>query len=162
MKKRRLRFENRQQAAELLKTDPAYAVRSQIADKLMKEDDVVPGHLSTANTYRKVRAETQKKDLPHEHPVLSIQLMKKSSEFSGCIGRIGLDPFFVIYATHLQTEWYFAEFRGRRCIISVDATGLGLLSPNTIANRAVFLYTAVAHGMHTLFQFESFLFYTCA
>lgn len=146
-KKRRLRFENRQKAAESLKTDTAYAVRSQIADNLMRKDDDVPGHLPTLNTLRKVRSEIQKQDLPHEHPVLSIQMMKKESVYSEYIGRIGLDPFFVFYATHLQKEWYSAEFRGRRSVLSLDATGLGLLSPNTVEKKYVFLYSAVAHGM---------------
>lgn len=146
-----MRFEKRMEVIELLKSDTAFAVRSQIADALMEENDVVPGHLASMNAYRKIRSESQRNELLDDHPVISIQMMKKNSKFAADIGRVGLDPFYVFHSTRLQAKWYFAEFRRKRSIVSIDATGLELSSPNTAEKRHVFLYSVVAHGTKYVF-----------
>lgn len=125
--------------SRMLETSTAYAVKSRIANKLMRAGDFVPAHLPTANTLRK-------QNTYGADPIEGLRNMKLQ-RFRNDIQNIGLDPFFVYYSTPLQREWYNTQFRRRNANISIDASGLGLTRLNTTLAQGLLLYVITAFGM---------------
>lgn len=66
-----------------------------------------------------------------------------------CIHKIGYDPFFVIYETPAQSEYYAKDKVKGRSIISVDATGPGIKSP-TSNTQHIGLYIVSVHGNYRI------------
>lgn len=62
------------------------------------------------------------------------------------IHKIGYDPFFVIYETPAQSEYYAKDRLKRRTVVSIDATGPGVKSP-TSNPKCIYLYAIVLQGI---------------
>lgn len=141
-KKRRVTNYEREKIAEMLKGNSAYAVHSVLANKLMKESDPEPAHLPKPGSLRKVKFDSE--PVHEKNPTVALQDLKR--RFQETIQHIGLDPFYVMYCTPLQKKWYQTEFKKKRCVVSIDATGLGLRKLNTVENKYIFLYMISAKG----------------
>lgn len=67
-----------------------------------------------------------------------------------CIQRIDLFPFATHYSTPSQMSWFKNEFgKGKRCIISIDASGIGLQPPIKF-KKCILLYVMGAQGMYQI------------
>jgi hypothetical protein len=146
--KRRLLQGESKEMEDLLEKHSAFELRSKLADKHMQMDDVEPPHLISANAMRKIKQ--RKNQSPHKCPVKAIESIKKN-EFRNSIQNIGYDPFYVFYTTELQKMWYHSEFSNKRCVISIDATGLGLKKLGNVDEKYMFLYAICGHGKKKLY-----------
>lgn len=142
-KKRYISRGVRKKYCKMLENSSAYAVKSRIANQLMKAGDFVPAHLPTANGLRKMKCSDQESD--GSDPIDGLRNMKLG-RYRDDIQNIGLDPFFVYYSTSLQREWYNTEFKRRHANISIDAPGLGLSRLNTTLSQGLLLYVITAFG----------------
>lgn len=129
--------------AKQLKQKSAYALHSEMADGCMDLGDPEPAHLATLNAMRIAKCRSQSED-SSKHAVLALYDMKQRKP--SCIQNIGLNPFHVYYSTDAQRAWYKHETSRKRTVVSIDATGLGLLPP-LHDKTYIFLYVICAHGM---------------
>lgn len=143
--KRRTTHQRKVEIAHMLKGSSAFKVRSELADKLMTASDIEPAHLPSQNALRKIKSK-QEKSLDKD-PRKALQIMKRN-DYREQIHHIGFDPFFVFYWTKLQKEWFRAEFKHKRCSISIDATGMGFKKIDTVEPKYTFLYVICAKGKH--------------
>lgn len=141
--KRKLPPKEREVLAGKLKHQTAYALRSELADEAMTEEDFLPPHIPTMNALNKIKADNQ---CPEEKNAV-VALYEARNVFVDCIQAIHLYPFAVYYSTPAQTAWYKKEFDRKRSIVSVDASGVGVKSP-TDYPKCILLYIVCAKGTH--------------
>lgn len=130
--------------SKMMQGNSAFALQSKLADKEMNVGDCVPAHVYNTAALRQLKArELNTKD---KDPIFALKLLK-SGQFRGDIQEIGLDPFYVMYCTQLQSQWYDAEFN-KKCpgILAVDATGIGLRKVDSCDPKSTLLYTLTAKG----------------
>lgn len=140
--KRRLLPNERIALAEKLKHKSAYALISELADENVKDGEVVPAHIPNKNQLRLIKSRMQCSEVTN--PVIALHEMQKVH--INCIQQIGYVPFLVYYSTPSQRAFYKKEVEyHRKSIISVDATGVGVISP-TEDGKAVFLYVVCVQG----------------
>lgn len=147
--KRRLLPTETKEVADMLQGSSAFAVRSQLAEEYMSEHDPEPPHLIRSNAIKKIKYKQTK--AVHADPVQALQIMKER-HFRGEIDNIGLSPFYVFYAKNLQRMWHNAEYLRKKCIISIDATGLGLKKLGQLDEKYMFLYVICSQGMYNFFN----------
>lgn len=142
-KKRRLLSVDKKPLAEKLKYRSAIAVRNELLDKAMDISDCPePAHVQGLNATRIIKC---KENLDGRTGDAIQSLYDMKDRFVNSIHNIGLDPFHVMLETADQRTWYKRETERTRAIISIDATGVGLRSPNK--NKTyIFLYLISAHG----------------
>lgn len=142
-KKRRMLPVEKKDFAEKLKHRSASAVRNEILDAAMNvENCPEPAHVYGLNAARIVKC---RENLAGRSGDAIQSLYDMKNEFVNCIQHIGLDPFYVMFETVAQRTYYKREVERKRSIISIDATGLGLMSPNR--NKTyIFLYLISCHG----------------
>lgn len=141
--KRRLLPSETKDIAEMLKGSSTFEVRAQLADKLMNENDPEPPHLVRSNAIKKIKYKQTKS--VHKDPVQALQIMKEKN-FREEVNHIGLSPFYAFYGKKLQRMWHNSEFMRKKCIISIDATGLGLKKLGQVDEKYMFLYVICSHG----------------
>lgn len=155
--KRRLLPAETKRIAEMLKGSSTFEVRAKLADETMNDDDPEPPHLVRPNAIRKIKCK-QSKSL-HTDPVRALLIMKEK-HFRNEITAIGLSPFYVFYAKNSQKKWHNSEFKRKRCVISIDATGLGLRKLGQASEKYMFLYVICSHGKYQLVK-SQLLFRYC-
>lgn len=135
---------------QMLKTATASVVRKDLANQMMEVDDPEPAHLKSANALAIQRHRNNATCL-NQDPITAIRLMKDFPEYAACIGDIGMDPFFVSYATPTQSRWFREVTRRKRVVISLDATGINVKRPNLSSRshvkkgfKPIFLYMVTA------------------
>lgn len=138
--KRRLLPGERQELAEKLRGKSAFALRNEMAAALQSENLPERADLPSLNALNLIKSRNQ---CPEQNVFEALDALK--DVHVNCIHKIGYDPFFVIYETPAQTEYYAKEKQRRRRIISIDATGPGLRSP-TSNPKSIFLYNICAQG----------------
>lgn len=141
-RKRKVGDATKRKLSEMLDAKPAYVVRSKLGDTLMDVNDPEPAQLPTANALRIIKHRKNTESVKNQHYALSLLQLRK--KYVDCIHDIGLDSFFVFYASVLQRAWYRAETFRQRSVISIDATGLGLRVPES--NKYIFLYMICCRG----------------
>lgn len=127
----------------------AYAVRSELADEILTDGNSNrnPGRLPTLNAISVIKCKSQTIS-DRQHAILSLYDLR--SKHLNCIQRIDFCPFATQYSTPAQVSWYKNEFRGKkRSTVSIDATGVGLLSPTDL-KTCIYLYVICAHGKYPL------------
>lgn len=123
----------------------AFAVQTELADEIIKDENSHPGIVPTLNAISVIKCKSQT-DSNKQNAVLSLYDLQ--SKHPNCIQRIDLYPFATQYSTPAQVSWYKNEFRGKkRSTISIDATGVGLVSPTDL-KKYIFLYVICAHGKY--------------
>lgn len=139
--KRRMRLEEKERLQNMLRGKSAFAVKNDLSaltqDKNLPERADIP----TMNALRLIKSRDQCPD--NENVFDSLDNMR--GVHVDCIHKIGYDPFWVIYETPTQTEYYAKEHSRKRSIISLDATGVGVKSP-TSNPKCIYLYVIVVHG----------------
>lgn len=114
----------REKIVAMTKSDANCVVHAKLADELMLSGDLLPGHLPKLRNVAQIKHSESKKECLDDIPIIALRKMKDSPQFRNCIGDIGLDPFYCVYFTELQREWQRIEIARRRCIVSIDSTGL--------------------------------------
>lgn len=145
--KRRVLPEIKSELVDKLQQKSAYALRSELADRTMKESCSEPAHLPSLNALRIIKSRSQC-PIEQQNPVIALHELK--SIFINCIQDIGYDPFFVFYATDTQKAWYKEETSNKRAVVSIDASGIGVQSP-TDNKKYILLYVICAHGNNIFF-----------
>ena len=122
--------------------------RATKAKEMMEMGDPEPSHLPSLSTLRKAKQERGDKELGHNDPVLSLQLIKYSASHCGSIFDIGLDKFFCHYWTPSQLLVYKSLSKACGSRVSFDATGtiVKRLSRPTERSGHIFLYQGVLSG----------------
>ncbi len=150
-KKRRL-IGNRQAKYSERMTDKnmsASFVRRNEAKKLMEFGEREPNILPTANALRQLKFREKKKSFPHEHPILSLSLLKSVAPYSGVIRDIGLEEFFVHYWSKEELSCYeICSRQNRDIVVSIDATGSVVQRIKLFSGgdtKSIFLYEVVLH-----------------
>jgi hypothetical protein len=151
--KRRLLPSETREISEMLKGTSAFDVRCKLADELMSKDDTEPPHLVRSNAIKKIKYK-QTKSL-HKDPVRALLVMKDKN-FRNEVTHIGLSPFYVFYGKQLQRMWHNSEFKRKKFIISIDATGLGLRKLGQVEEKYMFLYVICSHGKCPFIYFKKF------
>lgn len=123
----------------------AYALRNELAASMQDENYPERADLATLNALSLIKS----RDLCSEQQNAFEALDEMERMHVNCIHKIGYDPFFVIYETPAQSEYYAKERLNGRTIISVDATGPGLRSPNSNP-KCIYLYIVMLHGHYRL------------
>lgn len=141
--KRRLLQGESKQIEDLMEKHTAFELRSKLADEHIEVGDEEPPYLISANAMRKIKQ--RKNQSTQKCPVKAIELMKQK-EFRNSIQNIGYDPFFAFYSSELQKMWYHSEFSNKRCVVSIDATGLGLKKLGNVDEKYMFLYVICGQG----------------
>lgn len=118
-------------------------VRTKLADEMMDIGDPIPGHLPNKSALYKLKSRQMK--TMHSDPVIALKLLK-AGPYRGDIHQIGLDPFFVIFHTKLQSLWYNTEFKKEGVIMAIDATGMRLRKIDSCEKKSTLLYTMTAQG----------------
>lgn len=139
--KRRLQPEQKEELKKQLRGKTAFALRNELAGTMQNENLPERPDLPNLNTLHLIKSRDQCSDGRNAFEALD----ELKNIHVNCIHKIGYDPFFVIYETPAQTEYYAKERIKRRTIISVDASGPGVKSP-TSNPKCIFLYVIVAHG----------------
>lgn len=140
---RRIAKDERPILLEKLKGQSAYAVRSEIANAMLTDENSNPNKLPTNNALRVMKSKEQIPNVAQNAVISMYDLLKVHPN---CIQRIELLPFATHYSLPSQISWYRVEFSGKtRSVISVDATGLGLVSPTDL-RKHIFLYVICAQG----------------
>lgn len=131
----------------------AYALQANMANNEMKPGDAIPAHLPNLGTLRNVKSSENRKKLADSDPIVAVRKMKDSTKYDKIILDIGMDPLYVSYATELQREWQRTEIARKRLIVSIDATGALIDTPNlsslsnvTGKHKPIFLYIIHLHG----------------
>lgn len=140
-KKRRVLPNETKALAENLRGKSAYAFRNEMAATMQDENLPERADLPTMNTYRIIKCRDQ---YPEERNVFDALNTLKQIHVN-CIHKIGYDPFYVMYESPAQTAYYAKERQRGRTIISIDATGPGVISP-TSNPKCIFLYLLGVHG----------------
>lgn len=140
--------EQKKEIEKKLRGRSAYAVRSELADEILTDGNSNPGLVPTSNALRVLRCKSQT-IADKQNAILSLYDLR--SKHLNCIQRIDLYPFATQYSTPAQVSWYKNEFGGKkRSIVSIDATGVGLVSPTDL-KKYIYLYVICAHGKYILF-----------
>lgn len=124
LRKRRMKYSRKEMVINLLMTNSPCVVQAKLANELMTDYDCVPAGLPNIGTLRVQKSRANKTEFLDENPVVAICKMKKLSMYRRTIGDIGIDPFYCQYCTPLQEELVLSKTRYRRCVISIDASGL--------------------------------------
>lgn len=148
LRKRSTKYERKKTVEELLKSNSAASVNSILANRILHESDqhdssqiISPGTLRT----QKSRA-NQHQSLDNDE-IISLRLLKNEMEYFDSIHDLGLDPFHVVYFTQVQRQLLLTHTARKKCILSIDATGLNLKKPKLSsyssekdAYKSIFLY----------------------
>lgn len=154
----RIAHEQKKEIERKLQGKSAYAIRSELADEILTEENNNPGSVPTLNALRVIKCKSQN-IADKQNAVLSLYDLR--SKHPNCIQRIDLYPFATQYSTPAQVSWYQNEFRGKkRSTISIDATGPGLVSPTNL-KKYIFLYAICAHGEYRTTASGYLVFFFC-
>lgn len=149
LKKLSTKYARKEQIDELLKLNSASVVRAKLADDYMNEYEkfespIVPN----ADALRMQKFRLGKTEYLDPNPTTAIRKMKDLNRYFGSIMDIGMDPFFVMYATPLQSELLRVYTRYSSCIISFDSSGVPVIPPEYSSysiehdkSKPVFIYT---------------------
>lgn len=137
----------------ILRKEKPHVTRALLANEMLNDNDPEPAILPTVSTLNKQKSRFNKKnaDNLHEDPIIAISRMKSNAFYMDTIYNIGLNPFFVLYATPTQKALMQSENRRNKCILAIDATGLSVklskytsISSKTGSPKRVFLYAITA------------------
>lgn len=117
----------RNEIREMLKSEKSCVVQAKLADRFMVSHDLQPAHLPNLHTMHQIQYEANKQNRLHDDPAIALKMMKKLPLYHQFIGDIGLDPFFVSYSNEFQKEYQRQEINHRRCVVSIDSTGMQTL-----------------------------------
>lgn len=141
-KKRRIQISQKEKLIKGLRIKSAFALRNELAAKMQDEQCPERPDLPTLNSLRLMKSRDQCPGSRNPYEALD----ELKNIHVNCIHKIGYDPFFAIYDTPAQSEYHLKETRKQdRSIISVDATGPGLKSPNSNP-KCIFLYIICVKG----------------
>lgn len=141
--KRRILPNERVDLAEKLKQGTAYVLKSELADEILKSEQLTASHLPNLNQLRLIKSRSACPE-PGKNAIVSLYESKKI--YVDCIQKIDYSPFTVYYSAPGQRAYYKKETEyHRKAIISLDATGLGLKSP-TNDNKYILLYIICVQG----------------
>lgn len=126
-KKRRLQPEQKEELKKQLRGKSAFALRNELAGAMQNENSPERADLPNLNTLHLIKSRDQCSEGRNAFEALD----ELKNVHVNSIHKIGYDPFFVIYETPTQTEYYAKERLKRRTIISVDASGPGVKSPTS-------------------------------
>lgn len=151
--KRRLQWEEKEKLTEMLRGKSALALRNELARTMQNEKLTERADIPTLNAMNLYKSRDQ--------CFIGLNVFEALDELKNvhvnCIHKIGYDPFFVIYETPAQSEYYAKERVNGRSIISVDATGPGVKSP-TSNPKCIYLYIVCVHGNYRLLYYYYILF----
>lgn len=124
----------------------SYIQRIEAKDK-MRFGQKEPGHIPSLNALRVLKSkELQKADL-HSDPVISVSILKQTSNYKSVIRDVCYDRFFIHYWSSAELNVYRQYVkRNFPSIISIDATGGVVKRPTLISGRKtsnIFLYEVV-------------------
>lgn len=120
-KKRRILHVDQPEYIKMLDGKSAHRVYAQLLDKLMSDGDPEPSVAPGPNQLRLTKANAE--GLRTVNTFESLSNLQRDNPKA--IHSIGYDPFFIIYNTHLQIEYFIGEILRGKTSISADATGLG-------------------------------------
>lgn len=147
--KRKVRWEAKSEILKKLKCSSSLMVRNEMAQDLMDEGDLEPGHLPKNTTLNQIKYKESVKSFDKD-PIQSLIKMM-SNEYKAIISDIGYAPFYIFYCLPLQIEWYKQQKKSSYVAISIDATGSVVKPPNNLylsekTNKPVhvFFYTVMA------------------
>lgn len=132
IERRALKNSNKEKVAEMLKLNKPSFVHAELANEVLQSTDYCPAHLPNQSTLRKLKQRENEKRYRDPDPVHSLCLLKTDAMFHKSITDIGLDPFYCFFSTPEQKEWLRLSTRYKRCIISVDSTGMLFLCISTL------------------------------
>ena len=122
------------------------AFRNLEARKIMNFGDPEPAHLASTNALRILKHRKGKKDLVHENPIISINMMMHGAQFQGCIKSLAYEPFHAIYWTPSQLKLFNMYCKlSTDSKICLDATGSVVKKINRPfgkKSKHIFLYEA--------------------
>lgn len=124
IEKRAIRGANKQTIIALLNLNKASFVHSQLSNATLETFDYDPAHLPNKKTLWKVKQRDNDTNYRDSDSFRALCILKTENVFFRCITDIGIDPFYCIFVTPEQKEWLRLVTRFKRCIISVDSTGI--------------------------------------
>lgn len=128
-----------------LKDKSALAVQSELANEALTEEHCNAAHIPTLNACRVHKCNDQ---CPGDNQNAVLSLFELRDIHINCIQRIDLFPFATQYSTPSQKSWFQNEFgKETRCIISIDASGIGLQPPIKF-KKCILLYVMGAKGIY--------------
>lgn len=132
---------------KMMEGNSAFAVQSKLADQTMNVGDSVPALVPNLSALRQLKA--RQMETKNKEPIYALKILK-CGKFRGDIQEIGFDPFYVMFCTQLQSQWYNAEFN-KKCpaILAIDATGIGLRKLDSCDRKSTLLYTLTARGKYS-------------
>lgn len=139
--KRRLLPRDKEVLREKLCGKSAFAVRNELAALLQDKNLPERPDIPTSNAMRLIRSRDRCGDVRNQFDALS----ELKNIHIDTIHKIGYDPFYAIFDTPAQSEYYARERLRGRAIISVDASGVGVSSP-TSNPKCIFMYIICVHG----------------
>lgn len=132
----------------MLRGKSAFALRNDLAKTLQNAGESERPDLPTLNALALIKGRYQCSEQRNAFEALD----ELKNVHVNCIHKIGYDPFFVIYETPAQSEYYAKERTNGRTIISVDATGPGVKSP-TSNPKCIYLYVIMVYGNSRLHKY---------
>lgn len=149
-RKRKITGQNKILIREKLKYRSALDVHTEMANEMIDEDGLQPGHMPDRSTLNQIKYKDSTEQFSKNDPLLSIYHLM-NDKLKGIVTDIGMAPFFVFYLLPLQREWFRQENKQRYTAISIDATGSivkppksSLLSKHNDKPAHIFLYNIMA------------------
>lgn len=157
--KRFLRKPIRQIVAKQLQYKSALCYRTEKANELQSEGDAEPPNLYSLRVLNSAKQEFHLAQFPDRNPILSLEIMKSFS-LKNTIHAIGLDPFFVHYATNHQHHMYKEYTKKHAACITIDATGgiiRSMRKQDEKLSQHIFLYECVINYQGKQFSINQML-----
>lgn len=140
-KKRRLLPDEIEELKENLRGKSALALRNAMAASMQDKNLPERPDIPTLNSMHLIKSRDQCS--------AGLNAFEELDELKNIhvnsIHKIGYDPFFVIYETPAQSEYYAKDRLKGRTVVSIDATGPGVKSP-TSNPKCIYLYAIVLQG----------------
>lgn len=122
--KRAIKGANKEKISAMLKMNKSSFVHAELAEDILESYDSCPAHMPNKATLRKLKQRENDKSHRNPDPITSICILKTESKFHRSITDIGIDPFYCFFTTPEQKEWLRLSTRYKRCILSIDSTGI--------------------------------------
>lgn len=124
IEKRAMKYANKEKIAAMLKINAASFVQAELANEMLEPYDYCPANLPNKAALRKLKQRENEKSFRDPDPIKSLCMLKVDGMFINSITDIGIDPFYCFMSTPEQKEWLRLSTRFKKCIISIDSTGI--------------------------------------
>lgn len=126
--KRAMKHANKEKIATMLKINAASYVQVELGNDILESEDCCAAHLPNKTALRNLKQRENEKSFHDPDPIKSLCMLKKDGLFHNFITNIRIDPFYCFMATPEQREWLWLSTRFKKCIVSIDSTGMQIHS----------------------------------